>query len=1252
MATIRESKGITINNSNLLYGGLAFSASYSVGFGGPSRCSISFLSTDGKYEEEELKNRIKTDGATDWDSIRIGEWGPLKMHPLSFTIQEQPSGNVLQITYYDRSINFLDKYFVLLDKRNVPTKAMNSDLRKKLDADEHIIIVGTEFIKSPTQKSIKPQTAQEQSNTIRGEMLYTASELGEAIKDKGSIDGTLSNKQMKLLTEFGVIEREGEGEGKNENPNADDEGATRAGYKGQGYLYGFNGSLRTVLNSWGQKLGFTFYWHPTKDEIFFMDLRGGIAYKDMEDCIDKILTKAKNIIGRTYTYSIEDSFSQGASAYFGMDGAQDGKQVTDTKYILDVLNYPSYKCLTSPHRNAEDGEVADGVEDKIWYDYKYLPQTESVGSDIKDLRPWDAYLPDRTSASYMGYVRLVKAAALGAEFFATYVLMKKIANEPFQEGTEDYASPQLYGKNVGPKGDLDEDGGSDSVALDHDGSTIEESLGYSDIVSVNDEVDIFFHSSGAGKSIDDLDPDGDEAKARGGKKGQEQKFNRQDESGNWIYGDDCLTARLLNPKLTISSMIKSSLNVDSAMMSVLDSVFFGDTAKPDFWYFGEFAKSNGKDFNFGTGPLVSAHNYPLINRLFLARVSDYPLNGLMENPGSNHQFQILNAIARFSGRFYVGRSMETQREFKRRNYVEDNPQAIYKNTDVKDTPLGELYEALELVHGAAAKEMPNTLITQLLMHGSSTCQTAAARDAFSVDKDRASTQANYAIPAGGGAKDPCEEYNGNAFASPANSARPTLEQFICSIYTTKHSVQFDGVQAQFANSISATRITADTYELGESTIFPSNGGSGYSHGIPPGLTFTAVVLLKGVRKEIAATTDPTFTMNLEATVITSIDIIDGGLWDVPEDSGVPMIEIKVEKGKGTSSETNLFENTPADVAKEDSIRKVNIDARNATKIEQCCPIDLDQSILLFDEGDQLVIPDLLKPHVDRIGKFGNSAIDITNSNIATILKDSYIVLLPYLYTIDELKDKYGTIEGTEDSGDELDWIVDQVQIGGTFFEVEGDGSFEIPVVTDATKVVEEDETNEFCGEFATTYLLQGDKFEYCHIIRPDDAKKPGTWKANVREDQFGSPKGQFLTPSLEDLGIPVADCCPGDTAAKKKCKEDREEDIIGALTSLCLENSFDQDEPINGLSVTLAGTAVTDENGNPLSVSSDSEVVVLGYPSIPEGLEKLEVQIDGGGETASLTLSAKRKVRIFKSEANISLWMPLGPRVENKLIGE
>ena len=309
------------------------------------------------------------------------------------------------------------------------------------------------------------------------------------LRTRGLLKNRLPNKQLKLLESFGIIDR----------TEVDDAGVAigdeskRTGYKGQGYLYGYNGSLRTVLTSWGQKLGFTFYWHPTEDKIYLMDLRGGVPYKDMDDCIDTILDKAKNIVGRNYSYSIEDTFSQGASAYFGQDGEEDGKEVKDNKYLLDVLNYPSYRCLTDPHRVVDGASPPPGIENKVWYDYKYIPQTETLGTGLKNLRHWEAYLPDRTSVAYLDYIRLIKAAALGADFFATYVLMKKIANEPFQEGTKDYASRDMGANNPGVTKIV---ANTNSVAVDNEGKGIESSIGYD--VSPNYEVDELFHSSGKG----------------------------------------------------------------------------------------------------------------------------------------------------------------------------------------------------------------------------------------------------------------------------------------------------------------------------------------------------------------------------------------------------------------------------------------------------------------------------------------------------------------------------------------------------------------------------------------------------------------------------------------------------------------------------------------------------------------------------------------------------------------------------------
>ena len=1233
-STIRSSKGITVNGSNFLFGGYAFNASYSVGFNGPSRCSVSFLSENGEYDETALKARIGKNGTKTYDTLKIGEWGPLRMHPLAYSIQEQPSGNVLQVTYYDRSINFLDKYFILLDIRNVPTKAMNEELRTSLDGDKHVIIVGEEFIKDPSQKTVAAPDPNQQAGTIRGEVLYTAADLADAIKAKGSIGGKLPSRQLRILKEFGIIERD-----KKDPKTGKAINTKRAGYKDQGYLYGFNGSLRSVLSAWGQKLGFTFYWHPTKDKIYLMDLRSGFPYKDMEFCIDAILNKGKNIIGRNYSYSIEDTFSQGASAYFGKDGEEDGKSVPDTKYLLDVLNYPIYKCKTEKYRDA-GGE-------KVWYDYKYIPEQNGAtqGNAKEDLRHWDVFLPNRESGvEYLDYIRLVKAAALGGDFFATYVLMKKIANKPFQEGKGSNASPSMGAGSPGPQPGIAQEG--DNVAKDHDGEDIETSLNYG--VESNSVVDKLFKSSGANAA---------ETK---------QLLNKQGEGGDWVYGDDCLTARLLNPSLQISSQIKSAYNASAALKSIVQDVYLGDTANPNFWAFGPL---QGKTWDPATGPMPDSHVYSLENRIYLARVSDYAISSLLEKPSGNHQFRLLAAIAKAAGRFYVGRGMVTPREFKKRNYVEDNPQIFYRNLDVKDTPLAEIYESLNIVHGAAAKDMPNSLIKNLLMHGSSTCQATAKRGVYNVVKNRESKEKNYRIikpPKQNkdgkwiiDKQDPCDVYNGTVFGEDDangealgiyNSARPTIEQFICSLYTTLHTVDPQGKPAQFDKTLTTTSFGGggNKWKIVPNNAIPADGGTGWVAPVNEDLfEFVGIVTENGQVKEIQPTVKPTIVVNVNNGEITSIDFKTKGEWS----SNIqPVISVRTKDPDGAAYEANIFGNKPEEVEELDSIRKVNLDIRNNTKIEQCCDIDLDSAVMLYDEGEQLVIPDLIKPHVERIGKFGNNPIEFQSDNIQTYLKDSYIVLLPYLYTIGELESKYGILEGAENAGDELDWIVDQVQLGGTFYDWL-EKHFEIPTAEDK-------DGNTFCGPVDISYLMKGDKFEFTHIIRPESAKKevngvqkPRWGTLNVREDQFGSPKGQFLTPTLEDLGIDPEECCPGDDKAREKCKKDREENIKKALKELCQENSFDQDKARNGLTVTVAGTAVTDKEGNKVNVSTDEEAI-MGYPSIPEGLEKLEVQVDGSGESTTFTVSAKRKVRIFKSAANADKFIKLvGPKLENKLLG-
>ena len=1224
-SNIRSSKGIKINGSNFAWGGYAFNASYNVSFNGPSRCSISFLSESGEYDEAGLKARIGNSGAKKYDNIILGEWGTLRMHPLAFTVQEQPSGNILQITYYDRSINYLDKYFVLLDKRNVPTKGMNKPLRISLDGDKHIMIAGQEYIKSPTAKTLKRQTVQEQARTIRGEVLYTAGELADVIKAKGRMGGKIPVKELNLLKEFGILERDVK-DPKTGKPA----GTKRAGNKGQGYLYGFNGSMRNVLNSWGQKLGFTYYWHPIKDKLYFMDLRAGFPYSDMEFTINAILTRGKNIVGRNYTYSIEDTFSQGASAYFGRDGEEDGTSVPDKKYLLDVLLYPSLKCITKPARYV-DGAPGP-VPNKVWYDYKYIPQSEGRGTAAKLRREWDEFYPNRNdNLEFLDYLRLVKAAALGPDFFATYVLMKKIADKPYQEGSGPNQEPVQGTQYPGTLGvGIDRDEQKNTVSRTHDGEEIEDALSQW-TVHPNRVVGQMYLSSG---------PNG---------AGDKQLLNVQDDTGDWVYGRDCLTARLMNPALQISSQIKSDYNTEATLKGILKDVFYGDSSRPNYWAFGPLA---GEDFDFGTGPMKDIHEYPVINRIFLAKVSDNGLTEMLQDSSNNHQFMVLSAIAKAAGRFYVGKDLITPKEFKRRNYVEDSPSIYYKNTDVKDTPLSEFYEGVDLVHGAAAKAMPNSLIKEVRMHDNSgdSCNVSARRKIYKVNKNKESNERNFRIVEKPGDKpDACTVFNGKVFKDPANTARPTAEQFICSIFTKFREMNVAREAAEFGTTVVASRRPEpNEYQLGETLIFPTAAGKGYASPVTAAetLKFKGIAIVNNKQVEVDPVQAPEVTVNLAATGISSLDVASRGIWR--SNQPISFIKIIAEQPGGGDLITNIFGNQPDEVAKNDSIRKINIDERNSVRIEQCCVIDQDPSLMLYDEGEQLVIPDLIKPHIERIGKFGNNPISFKSNNIQTYLKDAHAILLPYLYNVEELKEKYGgAIEGTEAAFDELDWIVDQVQLGGTYSD-NANGAEAFPVFT-----VEAEKETGLCGPKDLVYLMKGDKFEYTHIIRPETnprTGKPAWGTYNVREDQFGSPKGQFLTPSLEDLGIEPETCCPGDDEAKKECKDDREKRIIAALKDLCRENAFNQDTPRNGLTVTVAGSAVTDARGNPVPVSR-ANGAKLGYPSIPDGLEKLDVAIAGDGESTTFTVSAKRKVRIFKSEQNVDKFIKLlGPRQENKLL--
>ena len=85
-------------------------------------------------------------------------------------------------------------------------------------------------------------------------------------------------------------------------------------------------------------------------------------------------------------------------------------------------------------------------------------------------------------------------------------------------------------------------------------------------------------------------------------------------------------------------------------------------------------------------------------------------------------------------------------------------------------------------------------------------------------------------------------------------------------------------------------------------------------------------------------------------------------------------------------------------------------------------------------------------------------------------------------------------------------------------------------------------------------------------------------------------------------------------------------------------------------SVTIADNALLDADGKPLKFEEGTSQETIGIPSVQQGLENLNIKLDGGGRRVTFTVSTRKKLEAIKK--NFNLWRDFHPRNENLLRGK
>lgn len=1181
---INSSKGIRIGIpggqlSEKAYGGYAFSANYSINFTQPSKMTVSFVSKDGTYDEAALAARIfpgqntnygpssreqsfvhqvksgdtiqqiavKYDvtldsllyankeedesvtetlsrlsslykdqaidipqinkvlpvsstagGAITYDIIEFAGQ-EFKMHPLKYSIAEGPDGRYLQIDYYDQSIKYLDKAIVILNQKHNPpiydpvyppfAGGFASDRR-------NIISLGQGYVNARERQSGAPGVPQGggQAQKVVPTYLYSPVELYQGIITCPWLNGMVDANSCQILAQYPFLY-----------------GGTNGNDR---FLKDHVGTLREVLNAWAQDLGFIFYWEPVVDQLKIMDLRSDLSFNRIQNTVKQVVD-ARNITQRNWSYSIEDTFSKGVAAYWARDGIAEGDSSTESFYMADMLGLNIHKCYAE---NVKEVPDCSGDDLEIWNFVDYCNDNKWASEEMANIR--SKLPPEQTGL--LNYIRLLKAAAIGPEFYKIYVLNKKAFNktrdgenakEKYTDWGSDHPAISLYD---------DRKITTEAIANQHSG------LGSPDKTAFWD---------GNAKKLsgfgDDLSVSPNELVSTLYNSIENNLFNQakfcKDSDGNitdsWIHGQDCISIELIGNR--------SQAQIDQIYrLSAARLINAGAKASTSLKSESSAVEDKGRPYYF-------------------FRMKKYGISAFLNNTSEDHIFKLLNGIAKNQGRFYYSKTLQSSAKFSEKSYDAKNVNWYDRALDVADTVFGELYYAIDPEASLASNPMPNACITE------------KNRDSKQLKKD------------------------GTAFEDPANTARPTVEQFIQSIYGDTVTDKVDGAPANLNVNVSGGIITSISVgSAGENYL---NGGAG---------SLTVTIVGKGAGASAEAT--------IEDGQVTSVDVTAGGSGYEDDTTAT------VAGGTSSEEEKNVFGSIEEEYgyANFDSILANNLAERTEENRKNCDENDDRMGVVVVDNGSSIKIPTLIQQRIERHIQAFSVIPTTTNLSLVKYLDEAgyQVMALAKLEDIETIrtdnedwfaaKDKEGTAPQ-----DELDFIVDQVEIP-RLDAVFGDGSKDQIALT-------------------SNFTFAGDYFETKATIRP-------LHESNVREVNM-----EFLTPSEKDLGVLEGECIEDPEEEVKKRKRD-DQLIQSNIAAYANAFAYQQQRVEYNAQVSIVDDQIRKTNGDAINLT------------VEKGLESVSARIGDDGTKLTYSVGTRRKRRVVNKPFE-DLWLRVKPEFYNNI---
>jgi len=312
-------------------GGVVYSIDFQRTFSNePSKVTYKVVNSSGSYSLPTLESDA---------SISFGSFS-FNGYVYSYELEESNSGNVLSITLIDKSV-ILDKLYVSVFRRglmgfNGTKKTL--DIPVKFDADDEFYTI------KQVNGVFKPVKNNYKNGSVKRNVYGGSKKIGDIII-VGTEETPDTNCEIPSSSyTFDELKSITGVNGFSSCPIRDSK--TRKTYEG---------TLRSVLNSWCQDFGYSFYWDYSANTLKFFDAKQAVF------SIPSFISSAKITSKKTFA-SAEGKYNQVAVDYFAKPYNPKTASASLSKTFYTTTELNCYSLSDFINRSlTEDSEVEDTI---------------------------------------------------------------------------------------------------------------------------------------------------------------------------------------------------------------------------------------------------------------------------------------------------------------------------------------------------------------------------------------------------------------------------------------------------------------------------------------------------------------------------------------------------------------------------------------------------------------------------------------------------------------------------------------------------------------------------------------------------------------------------------------------------------------------------------------------------------------------------------------------------------------------------